>query len=77
MLRTVFAVGTMAILGIVALKLVFGVFGGLVAILLFLAWKAVQIALFGLLVYLIIRVISPDTARKIKARWSGGDVSAT
>ena len=77
MLRTVFAVGSMAILGIVALKLMFGVFGALVGILFFLFFTAVKIALFGLLVYLVIRVISPDTARKIKDRWSGGDVSAT
>jgi hypothetical protein len=69
MLRTVFAVGTMAILGIVALKLMFGVFGVLVGILFALFFLALKIALFGLLVYLVIRVLSPDTAQKIRERW--------
>jgi hypothetical protein len=70
MLRTVFAVGGMAILGIIALKLIFGVFGAFVAILLGLFFLALKIALFGWLIYLVIRVLSPDTARKIRERWS-------
>jgi hypothetical protein len=71
MFRTVFAVGAMAILGIVALKMMFGVFGVLVGMLLALFFLAVKIALFGAVIYLVIRVLSPDTARKIKERWSG------
>ncbi|HXY29177.1 MAG TPA: hypothetical protein VEI06_00585 [Gemmatimonadaceae bacterium] len=70
MLRTILMVGLMAILGIIALKFVFGIFGFLVGMLFFLLILAVKIAFVGLIVYLIIRVVSPDTARRIRERWS-------
>ncbi len=71
MLRTIFAVGLMAILGLVALKFIFGIFGFLFVVLFGLFWIAVKIALVGFLVYLVIRVLSPDTARRIRQKWSG------
>jgi hypothetical protein len=71
MLRTIFAVGVMAILGIVALKLVFGVMGAFVGLLFMLLLVAVKIALVGGVIYLGIRVLSPDTARKIREKTTG------
>lgn len=71
MLRTIFAVGLMAILGLVALKFIFGIFGFLFAVLFGLFFIALKIALVGLVVYFVIRVLSPDTARRIRQKWSG------
>jgi hypothetical protein len=71
MLRTIFAVGLLAILGIVAMKLIFGIFGALLGLLLFLLVLAAKIAFIGLIVYLVIRILSPDTARRIREKWSG------
>jgi hypothetical protein len=71
MLRTIFAVGLMAILGLVALKFIFGIFGFLFAILLLLFVLAIKIALIGFVLYLVIRILSPDTARRIRQKWSG------
>lgn len=68
MLRTIFTVGVFTLLGLFALKLVFGILGvafGLLAF--FLGW-AVKIALVGGVVYLAIRIVSPETARKLRAR---------
>jgi hypothetical protein len=66
MLRTIFAIGLFAVLGLFALKLVFGVFsvmfvlfGGLLAF-------AIKIAIIGLIIYVIIRIFSPGTARKMR-----------
>jgi len=70
MFRTVFAVGAMAIIGIIALKLIFGVFGALVGLFIMLCFWALKIAIIGFIVYLIIRVLSPDTARKIRESFS-------
>jgi hypothetical protein len=75
MLRTILSLGLFALLGLAALKLAFGVFGGLLGTLLglffWLLGVALQIALVGLVVYLIIRLVSPETARRIRERFSG------
>jgi membrane protein implicated in regulation of membrane protease activity len=75
MLRTVLTLGLLALLGLAALKLVFGVFTGLLGTLLglffWLLGVALQIALVGLVVYGIIRLVSPETARRLRERFSG------
>jgi hypothetical protein len=68
MLRTIFSIGALAIVGIIALKFIFGIFGGLVGILLFLALK---IAIIGALIYLVVRIVSPDTARRLREKFNG------
>ena len=70
MFRTIFAVGVLAILGLIALKLVFGIFGWLVAVMFWLLWVAIKIAIVGAVIYLIIRVVSPETARRLRERWN-------
>ncbi len=71
MLRTVFAVGLMAILGLIALKFIFGIFGFLFVVLFGLFFLALKIAIIGFVIFLVIRILSPDTARRIRQKWSG------
>ena len=74
MIRTIFAVGTAAFLGLFVLKFAFGIFGGLFALLFVLLGLALKIAVVGLVVFLVIRILSPDTARRLRERWSGPSV---
>lgn len=71
MLRTIFTIGIFAVLGLFALKLFFGILPGLLGLFFWLLVMAVKIALFGALIYLVIRIVSPDTARRLRERWSG------
>ena len=69
MLRTLFTIGLVAVLGLFALKIVFGLLGPLVALLLMLLVFAFKIGVICLLVYLVIRIFSPDTASRIDSRF--------
>lgn len=71
MLRTIFMIGLFAIGGLFLLKLFFGVFGVFFVLLVGLLGLAIKIAIFGAILYLIIRIVSPDTARRMRERWSG------
>lgn len=71
MLRTIFTIGLFALLGLFALKLVFGIFGTLMALLGWLLVLAIKIAIIGLILYVIVRIVSPDTARRMREKWSG------
>lgn len=57
--------------GYLVMKLVFGVGGGLIAILLSLAWLALKVLLFVGVSYWVLSVIAPDTARKVRNRVQG------
>ena len=70
MLRTIFTIGIMALLGLVALKIVFGVLPLMVGLLIFVAGLALKVALVGGALYLVLRVASPDTARRLKEKFS-------
>ena len=66
MLRTIFGIGALALVGLFLLKVFFGLFGVLFALLwIVLAW-AVRIAIVGAIIYLILRVFMPETAKKIE-----------
>jgi uncharacterized BrkB/YihY/UPF0761 family membrane protein len=71
MFRTIFSVGVLAILGLFALKFFFGIFGWLVALLLWLFFIALKIAIVGAIIYFIIRIVSPDTARRLREKFNG------
>ena len=71
MLRTIFSIGLFAVLGLIALKFIFGIFGVLVGMFIGLFFLALKIALVGLAIYFVIRIVSPDTARRLRERWSG------
>ena len=71
MLRTIFSIGLFAVLGLIALKFIFGIFGIAFVLFLGLLKLAVKIGLILLVVYFIIRIVSPNTARNLRERWSG------
>ena len=65
MLKNLLKIGLIALLGLVALKVVFGLLGPLVGLLMWLLGVTLQLALAGAVVYGVIRIVSPDTARRI------------
>lgn len=70
MLRTVFVIGFFALLGLLALRLVFGILPALLGLFVWLFFLALKIAIIGALIYFVIRIVSPDTARRLRTRWS-------
>ena len=71
MLRTVFTIGLFALLGLFVLNLAFAVLPMVIGLVMGLLGIALKIALLGLLIYVAIRIFSPDTARRMRERWSG------
>jgi hypothetical protein len=71
MLRTIFSIGLVAILGLLAFRFIFGLFGVAMGLFMWLLFLALKIALVGLVIYFIIRIVSPETARRLRERWSG------
>ncbi len=74
MLRTVLTIGALALLGLFALNFFFGILSFLFSLLLVLLVWAIKIAVVALIVYFVIRVLSPDTARRMRERWNGPSV---
>lgn len=74
MLRTIFTIGIFAVLGLVALGFLFNIFTALIGIAIWLLGLAIKIALVGLVIYVIIRIVSPETARRMRERWSGSGI---
>ena len=66
MIRTVFTIGLFAVLGLFALRLVFGILPFLFALLFGLVGWAIKILIIGLIIYVVIRIFSPDTAAKMR-----------
>lgn len=71
MLRTIFGIGILALVGLFALKVFFGLFTVLFGVFFVLLWWAVRIAIVGGLIYLVLRLFLPDTARKIEEKFNG------
>ena len=71
MLRTLFSVGLMAMVGMFLMKFAFGIFGGFIALMLWLFWIAIKILIVGALVYFVIKIISPSTAQRMTDSFSG------
>jgi hypothetical protein len=74
MLRTIFLIGLFAIGGLFLLKLVFGILGVFFVLLIGLLKAAIFIGLVGAVIYLVIRVVSPSTAERLRERWSGSSM---
>ncbi len=70
-MRTFFAVALVSLVGWIAIKIVFGVAGGIVGLLLSLAWLALKILLVVGIVYWVLSVFSPETARKMREAVKG------
>ena len=71
MLRTIFMIGLFAIGGLFVLKIAFGLFGVALGIFGVLLALAIKVVIIGGLIYLVIRIFSPETARRLRQKWSG------
>jgi hypothetical protein len=71
MLRTLFTIGVMAILGLFVLKFVFGILGGVLGLFIALAFLAFKIVLIGAVAYVVIAIVSPRSAKRLRERFSG------
>jgi hypothetical protein len=71
MLRTVFTIGFLALLGLFALKLVFGILGGLFNIFFALLGLAIPVLIIGAVIYVVMLVFAPETARGMKEKFGG------
>jgi len=74
MLKTLFMTGVLVMLGIFALGFVFSVFGGLIGLTFVLLGFAIKALIVGAVAYFAIRIVSPDTARKLREKWSGTSI---
>lgn len=71
MLRTIFTIGIIAIVGLFVLRLAFGILGGLFGILFWLIGISIPILILGTIIYLVLKVFAPDTARELRAKFGG------
>jgi len=74
MLRTILMTGVLVILAFFALNLVFGIFGALIGITFFLLSFVIKARIVGGIAYLAIRIFAPDTARRLREKWSGTSI---
>ena len=74
MLRTIFMIGLVAIGGLFLLKIAFGILGVFFVIMIGLLKAAMFVALVGAVLYLVIRIVSPGTAQRLRERWSGSSM---
>jgi hypothetical protein len=68
MLRTILSIGVFTILALFALRIAFGILGFAFGVFGALLVLTVKIALIGGAVYLVIRIVSPETARRLRSR---------
>jgi cytosine/uracil/thiamine/allantoin permease len=72
MVRTLVGYSILAVIGVMALKLLMGILGLAFSLLSSLLW----LAAIGFLIYLVLKVISPTTASKVKDAINGnGDAN--
>lgn len=71
MMKTASTVLVIFLVGYVALRIVFGITGGIIGVLLGLAWFALKILLVVGLIYWLLSVFAPDTAKKVKDSFRG------
>lgn len=71
MLRTIFTIGILAFLGLFVLKIAFGILGGLFGLIFTLLGLAIPVLIVGALVYFVVRVFAPDTAKDLRAKFGG------
>jgi len=67
MVRTLVGYSVLAVIGVMAIKLLMGILGFAFSLLSSLLW----LAAIGFLIYLVLRVISPKTASKVKDAING------
>lgn len=72
MFRSIFGFAIFAVLAWLGLKLVFGVLSGLIGLAMTILW----LAALGFIFYLVLRVISPSTAQKVREMIKGRPADA-
>ena len=71
MLRTIFMIGLIAFAGLFLLKIFFGILGGLFGLFFALLGMAIPVLVLGLLVYVVLKIFAPDTAKDLKDKFGG------
>ena len=71
MLRAIFMIGLIAMLGLFAVGMVFKLFGGVLALTFFLVGITLKVVIVGGLLYFGIRVLSPGTAQRLREKFAG------
>jgi hypothetical protein len=64
----------LVMLGIFALGFIFSIFGTLIGLTFWLLGFAIKALIVGGVAYLGLRVFAPDTARRLRDRWSGTSI---
>lgn len=71
MLRTIFMIGLIAFAGLFLLKIFFGILGGLFGLFFALLGMAIPVLVLGLIVYVVLKIFAPDTAKDLKDKFGG------
>ncbi len=71
MIRTLVGYTAVGVIGFVVVKLLFSVIG----LALSLLWTLLWLAAMGFLVYLVLKLINPDAARRVREKVSGREKS--
>ena len=66
-MRTILGYAVVAVVGFVALKLVFGLLGFAIG----LAFSLLWLAAIGFIFYLLLKLVSPDSARRVREMVTG------
>jgi hypothetical protein len=69
MIRTFAGYAIVGLVGIIALKLVFSLIGFVFSLL----WTLLWIAALGFVCYLVLKLINPDAARRVREKVYGGE----
>ena len=72
MFRTVATLALVGLVALVAIRIVAGVAGGILGLLIGVAWLFFKLLIVAGVVYLVLTIVAPDTARKLRDRVSGG-----
>ncbi len=67
MIRTLTGYAVVGVVAIIVLKLLFGVIGFALS----LVWTLFWLAAIGFLFYLVLKIVSPDTARRVRQKVAG------
>ena len=72
MVRTVATLALIALLTLVTIRIVAGVAGGILALLIGVLWLFLKLLIVAAVVYFVLTIVAPETARKLRDRLSGG-----
>ncbi len=72
MFRTAATLALVALVALVAIRIVAGVAGGILGLLLGVAWLFVKLLIVAGIVYFVLTLVAPETARKVRDHFSGG-----